>query len=174
MWTNRPYPFLAHGGSGVAAAMEPVQNLGALAGLHCCQPANWTRVLNARPNLIHFDGREGCMDDLLQHKSAIREHVARGGYLGWGLWPTDNSRPVFEPKPMEYYLSKAARDLSFVDASVGLIFRRSILTGACGSAGLTSAQEQRMASDLEAMSMGIRHRYWIAATVADDPDHPLS
>ena len=155
------------------AAMEPVQNLGALAGLHCCQPANWTRVLDARPNLIHFDGREGCMEDMLLHKSAIREHVARGGYLGWGLWPTDDPAPVFEPKPMEYYLSQAARDLSFVDASVGLIFKRSILTGACGSAGLTAAQEQRMAADLEALSMGIRRRYWIAATVMDEPRSSL-
>ena len=156
------------------AAIEPVQQAGALAGIHCCARPNWTRVLAARPNLIHFDGREGAVDDAIEHRSAIREHVARGGYLGWGLWPTDAPAAGFDPKEMQYFLARAARELSFVDASVGLIFKRSMLTGVCGSAGLTAAQERELASDLEEMSMGIRRRYWIAATTDVDPDSPLT
>ena len=45
------------------AAIEPLQRLGALAGIQCCAAPNWTRVLDARPNLIHFDAREGHVDD---------------------------------------------------------------------------------------------------------------
>ena len=156
------------------AAIEPVQRAGALAGIHCCGRPHWTRVLDARPNLIHFDGREGAVDDVIEHRTAIREHVARGGYLGWGLWPTDAPATGFDPKEMQYFLARAARELSFVDASVGLIFKRSMLTGVCGGAGLTAAQEREMASDLEEMSMGIRRRYWIAAATDVDPDAPLT
>ena len=159
--------------------LEPVQALGAIAGLHSCAPPDWTRVLKARPNLIHFDGREGRLDDLIEHKSALREHVARGGYLGWGLWPTDfppggpGGQP-FDPKAMQYSLAKAAREIAFVDASMGAIFKRSFLSGVCGGAGLRPEQAARMGSDLEEMSMGIRKRYWIAATTDVDPDDPLT
>ena len=157
------------------AAIEPVQRIGALAGLHCCARPNWTRALDCRPNLIHFDGREGAVEDVLAHRRAIREHVARGGYLGWGLWPTDGAAAEpFDPREMQYFLARAARELSFVDASVGLIFKRSILTGVCGGAGLPAEQERQMAADLEELSMGIRRRYWIAATTDVDPDHPLT
>ena len=164
-----------HVGPVLRAAIEPVQRLGALAGIHCCGRPNWTRALDCRPNLIHFDGREGAVEDVIAHRRAIREHVARGGYLGWGLWPTDSaaSEP-FDSREMQYFLARAARELSFVDASVGLIFKRSILTGVCGAAGLTPEQEQRAAVDLEELSMGIRRRYWIAATTDVDPDHPLT
>ncbi len=161
------------------AALEPVQRLGALAGIHCCAAPNWTRALDCRPNLIHFDGREGAVEDAIVHRTAIREHVARGGYLGWGLWPTDaaaNGRPdpPFDPRAMQYFLARAARELSFVDASVGLIFKRSILTGVCGTSRLSAAQQRRVAADLEELSMGIRRRYWIAAATDVDPDHPLT
>lgn len=157
------------------AAIEPVQRIGALAGIHCCASPNWTRILDARPNLIHFDAREGHVDDVIEHHRAVREHVARGGYLGWGLWPTDGRGPLpFDSKDMQYFLAHKARDLSFVDASVGLIFKRSMLTGVCGGAGLDEATERQVARDLEDLSMGIRHRYWIAATTDVDPDSPLT
>ena len=155
-------------------ALAPVQELGAIAGLHACAPPNWTRALAARPNLIHFDGREGRLDDLLEHRSALREHVARGGYLGWGLWPTDAPSRPFDAKAMQYYLARAAREIAFVDASMGTIFKRSFLSGVCGGAGLTAAQAGLMAEQLEEMSMGIRRRYWIAETTDVDPDDPLT
>ena len=157
------------------AAIEPLQRIGALAGIHCCAAPNWTRVLDARPNLIHFDAREGHVDDVIEHHRAVREHIARGGYLGWGLWPTDGRGPLpFDSKDMQYFLANKARDLSFVDASVGLIFKRSMLTGVCGGAGLDANTERQVARDLEELSMGIRRRYWIAATTDVDPDSPLT
>ncbi len=157
------------------AAIEPVQRVGALAGFHCCASPNWTRILDSRPNLIHFDAREGHVEDVIEHHRAVREHVARGGYLGWGLWPTDGIGPLpFDSRDMQYFLANKARDLSFVDASVGLIFKRSMLTGVCGGAGLDETTERQVARDLEELSMGIRHRYWIAATTDVDPDAPLT
>jgi hypothetical protein len=156
------------------ASLEPIQRAGALAGIHSCQPPDWTQVLRARPNLIHFDAQEGRIDDFLEHRAAVREHVARGGYLGWGLWPTAAPETSFDPKAMEYYLARAAREISFVDSSMGQIFKRSMISGTCGAAGMTETQESQMANDLEALSMGIRQRYWIAATTDVDPDHPLT
>lgn len=157
------------------AAIEPVQRVGAIAGIHCCAAPNWTRTLDARPNLIHFDARDGHADDVILHHRAVREHVARGGYLGWGLWPTDGRGPMpFDSREMQYFLANKARDLSFVDASVGLIFKRSMLTGVCGGAGLDEATERQVAQDLEDLSMGIRHRYWIAESTDVDPDAPLT
>ena len=157
----------------LSAAMEPVQEAGAIAGLHCCQPPDWSRALRSRPTMIHFDATDGRVQDLIEHKSAIREHVSRGGYLGWGLWPTAGPQPdPFDSKAKQYFLANAARDLSFVDASVGLIFKRSLISGACGTVGLSATYEQQMAQDLEDLSMGIRKRYWIAATTDVDPDDP--
>ena len=156
------------------AALDPIQRADALAGIHSCQPSDWTQALRARPDLIHFDAQGGRIDDFLEHRTALREHVARGGYLGWGLWPTGEPSTSFDPKAMQYYLARAARAISFVDSSVGLIFKRSMISGSCGTAGLAEAQETQLASDLEALSMGIRKRYWIAATTDVDPDHPLT
>ena len=87
-----------------------------------------------------------------------------------------DGRPVapFDAKAMQYYLARAAREIAFVDASMGTIFKRSFLSGVCGGAGLTGPQAASMAEQLEDMSMGIRRRHWIAATTDVDPDDPLS
>ena len=155
-------------------ALAPIQATGALAGVHSCAPLDWTRALAARPHLIHFDGREAQLPHLLQHRSALREHVARGGFLGWGLWPTDAPDTPWDPRAVQSDLARAAREIAFVDASMGTVFKRSFLSGVCGSAGFSAAQEERMAAGLEEVSMGIRRRYWIAETTDTDPDHPLT
>ena len=156
------------------AAFEPLRRLDALAGLHCCQAANWSRALESRPDLLHFDAREGHVADFLEHTLALRDHVGRGGYLGWGIWPTDRPPERFDAKAVEYHLHEVGRQIAFIDVSVGDLFKRSVLTGVCGTAGLAAADEERLAQDLETLSMGIRRRFWIAATVEDDPDHPLT
>ncbi len=158
----------------LAAAFQPVQDTGALAGVHCCQSANWTRALDARPDLIHFDAREGHIEDALEHLTALRNHIGRGGYMGWGLWPTDRPAQGFDARAMQYHVGAMARQIAFIDASMGLVFKRSVVSGVCGTAGLSGEQEARMAQDLEDLSMGIRKRYWIAASVDVDPDHPLT
>ena len=80
--------------------------------------------------------------------------------------------PLAQMEPEIKRLAKAAREIAFVDASMGANFKRSFLSGVCGSASFTAEQEERMASSLEEMSMGIRKRYWIAATTDVDPDDP--
>ena len=146
----------------IRAALAPLQQCGAIAALHCCQPADWTRVLEAQPDLIHFEALPERIDDLLAHGAALREHLRRGGLLGWGVWPTGGGRP-FDVGAAAESLAQAAAALAPGNGGPAPVLEHSMVTGVCGAAGLTTAQEERMAADLASLAAGLRTRWGIRA-----------
>lgn len=141
------------------AAFTPVKRTGGLAGLHCCAPANWTRALSAEPDIIHFDATPSGLERLLDHREALRTHLARGGGFGWGVWPTDDTSPPVSLSAERTALLAAANALT--DASIGVadLFRRSTLTGVCGTAGFTGEGEHLLAANLQALAASLREQF---------------
>ena len=140
------------------AAFAPVRAEGALVGVHCCATPDWTRALKSRPDLVHFDATPGHADAALAHAPALRAHLARGGYLGWGIWPTDDVSPPYDAAAAERSLAAAVRALATAAVGPQQIVTRSIVSGVCGAAGLGVEAAGRMAADLEALSTAVRDR----------------
>ena len=140
------------------AAFTPVKQAGGLAGLHCCAPANWTRALAAEPDIIHFDATPSGLDRFLDHREALRAHLARGGGFGWGVWPTDAAAPPFNLSTGRTALLAAADALTDTPAGVAGLLRRSTLTGVCGTAGFSGEREHQLAANLQALAASLREQ----------------
>lgn len=141
------------------AAFTPVAREDGLAGVHCCAPADWSRVLEAEPAIIHFDATPAGLERFLGHRPAVRAYLARGGALGWGVWPTDDASPPFEAAAARATLVEAAGSLVDSPDQVAEVLRRSTLTGVCGTAGFTADREQQLAADLRTLSAQLRKQF---------------
>ncbi|MCY3888012.1 MAG: hypothetical protein OXG19_10005, partial [Chloroflexi bacterium] len=139
-------------------AFTPVKRAGGLAGLHCCASANWTRALAAEPDIIHFDATPSGLGRFLDHREALRAHLARGGGFGWGVWPTDAAAPPFNLSAGRTALLAAADALADAPTGVASLLRRSTLSGVCGTAGFTSEREEQLAANLQALAASLREQ----------------
>ena len=140
-------------------AFTPVKRAGGLAGLHCCASANWTRALAAEPDIIHFDATPFGLGRFLDHREALRAHLARGGGFGWGVWPTDAAAPPFNLSAGRTALLAAADALADAPTGVASLLRRSTLSGVCGTAGFTSEREDQLAANLQALAASLREQF---------------
>ena len=70
--------------SSALASLEPH----AVTGLHCCGEADWRAVLQAGPQILSLPISAGA----IAHAGAIGAHLDRGGWIAWGVVPTD--RPI--------------------------------------------------------------------------------
>jgi len=141
------------------AAFAPVARDSGLPGLHSCAPIDWSCVLNARPAIIHFDATPTAIDHLLSHRETIRSHLACGGALGWGVWPTDDASPPYNATTARAALVDAADAIAQSPGQIADILRCSTLTGVCGTAGFSATREKRLAADLAVFSSELRERY---------------
>src|SRR5271170_6282286 len=70
----------------LASAMEDARVRGAYAGLHCCAARPFTRMYQARPDILSFDAHEGL--DLFLSDSHVLDFVHQGGIVAYGIVPT--------------------------------------------------------------------------------------
>lgn len=109
--------------SGALAAVEST----ALAGVHCCGDGDWAAILATGPGLLSLPVR----DDLVRVAGYISAFLDQGGWIAWGVIPTD--RPVGTSAD-RYWRDLAALWCSLVESGVDPVQlrRQAIVTPACG------------------------------------------
>lgn len=124
----------------------------AFAGLHCCENTDWSMVLESGIDIISFDAYS-YFDKVLLYADSLRDFLARGGIMAWGLVPTAD--------PAQLHAESTETLLGKWHSRVGQLARRgidvervaaqSLITPSCG-AGLLSTQDAelvlRLLSDL--------------------------
>ena len=115
-------------------------------------------MLESGPDLLHLDARPETIAQIWKHRAALQAHLGRGGLIGWGLWPTHPPIPPFDSDAAQRFLLEAVRRLALPEIDIPAIFRRSIVSGSCGTAGLSAEEEERLACDLAAVAAGLRGR----------------
>ncbi|HCJ10045.1 MAG TPA: hypothetical protein DHW14_02620 [Clostridiales bacterium] len=121
--------------------------LDAVWGVHCCDNTDWEFILSSPVRFVSFDAYAHGSRVVLYPK-AVKDFLAAGKVLLWGIVPTDPDRLGSEDAE-----SLARRCLGLLETLVGRgvpedsLVRQSMVTPACGLAGL-SVEEARRAMRL--------------------------
>ncbi|MBX7099179.1 MAG: hypothetical protein K1X89_15820 [Myxococcaceae bacterium] len=128
-----------------------VKATGAVVGLHCCGNTHWSRVLALGIDLLSFDVR--CsLDALLDERAALHHYLFHGGALALGIVPTEPDA-VYRVGELVEALEVSLASSHFEPHRV---LANAWLTPACGLAGHTEAQADRVFAELAQAQAALR------------------
>jgi hypothetical protein len=67
--------------------VDAIHTDGGLAGIHVCANTDWSLVLESGADIVNFDAY-AYFDRFILYGDPIREFLAAGGMLAWGIVPT--------------------------------------------------------------------------------------
>jgi hypothetical protein len=130
-------------------------------GIHCCGNTDWSLLLKAPIDVLSFDSY-GFFESLRLYGPALAHYLDRGGWLAWGLVPTnedfqsetsDNLWRRFQAQ-----VTQLAQDLNW---GLKEILAQSLLTPACGTGYMSQDDARRVLTTLR--ELGVRGQEWLAA-----------
>ena len=139
-----------------AAATGPVT-----LGTHCCGNTDWSLLLSAPLDIISFDSH-GYFESLRLYGPVLSAFLARGGWLAWGLVPTNED---FHHETVDTLWQTFQEQVTHMSADLHLapkdILSQAILTPACGTGFMSSEAARRVLTTLAELSK--RAQEWLAA-----------
>ena len=130
-------------------------------GIHCCGNTDWSLLLNAPIDILSFDSH-GFFESLRLYDRALSDYLARGGWLAWGLVPTNEDFQHETPDTLWRRFQAQVTQLA-EDVHWGLkeILTQSLLTPACGTGYMSQEDARRVLTTLK--ELGIRGQEWLAS-----------
>jgi len=130
-------------------------------GVHCCGNTDWSLLLKAPLDILSFDSY-GYFENLRLYAGALSTFLARGGWLAWGLVPTNEDIQTETPDTLWRRFQAQVSRLS-EDLGRGLqdILNQSLLTPACGMGYLSRERGRGVLASLKELSL--RGQEWLAA-----------
>jgi len=122
--------------------INAVQAKGAAVGVHCCGNMDWSLLARTDVDIMSFDAYF-YGEKLALYPKEIDAHLAKGGYLAWGIVPTAGHTAGETPADNETVdsLQKKLGDLLALFVGKGVdedhLRNRMILTPSCGMGTLT-------------------------------------
>jgi hypothetical protein len=130
-------------------------------GIHCCGNTDWSVLLQVPIDILSFDSY-GYFDSLRLYAHALSQYLARGGWLAWGLVPTNED---FQHETTETLWQRFQAEVTRLAADVHLGFKeilaQSILTPACGMGYMSPAAGRGVLTTLA--DLHGRGQEWLAA-----------
>jgi hypothetical protein len=130
-------------------------------GIHCCGNTDWSLLLDAPIDILSFDSY-GFFESLRLFDRALMDYLTRGGWLAWGLVPTNED---FQHETTDNLWQRFQAQATELAATVhwGLkeILSQSLLTPACGTGYMSQDDGRRVLTTVK--ELGIRGQEWLAA-----------
>ncbi|MBF0506371.1 MAG: hypothetical protein HQL09_06005 [Nitrospirae bacterium] len=118
--------------------VSAVHDAGGISGVHCCGRADWPLVMESGAQIINFDAYE-YFDTLAIYHGQLKNFLAGGGYLAWGIVPTSDAIGAVDDVQLIELLRSHFEEL-FRHLPPGLVQENILLTPSCGTA-LRSIEE---------------------------------
>jgi len=139
---------------------EAIHADGGLAGIHVCANTDWSLVLDSGVDIVNFDAY-AYFDRFILYGSQIRDFLAAGGFLAWGIVPTLEPEKI-ERETVESLFAGMQARLEQVEA-LGIdrrdILRQSFITPSCGVGSLSLDLAKRVLALTRALSAKIREEF---------------
>lgn len=128
----------------LGAVFEAVHRMGGLAGVHSCDAVDWSILFESDLEVVNFDAYN-YFSSIIPFTSSLKDFFDRGGSLAWGLVPTLNDRALEEDEDsLLRILEGEWSELIGRGIARDTLFRRCLITPACGTGLLDRALAERI------------------------------
>ncbi len=120
-----------------------VAERGGIPGVHCCGNTDWGLLMETSARVINFDAVD-YMDTMAIYGPQVNRFLSRGGVLSWGA--VSNTPRIEKETASEVIerIKSGMRSLEAVGVDRDALAARIMVTPACGCAGLTQAQAEKV------------------------------
>ena len=137
--------------------------IGASSGLtfiHCCANTDWPLLLETGANAISFDAYE-YVDRVALYPEEIKNYLAKGGILAWGIVPTSNDKITREtPESLLERLEASMELLVQKGIDKELLVRQALITPSCATGAMTVPLAETVFQYTKRISTTMRQRYF--------------
>jgi methionine synthase II (cobalamin-independent) len=134
-----------------------VKSKGALVGSHCCGNTDWSLMVEAGVDIINFDAYV-YMDTIGLYAESLAEFLDRGGYLAWGIVPSQSLDVRPSPEELLEMIVKGIDGLSDKGVSRDKLLKNLVLTTSCGLGTLTEEEAEAALRELKGLRELVRER----------------
>lgn len=142
----------------LGAIVSAITGAGGMAGVHCCDAVDWSILFELDLAVVSFDAYN-YFSSVVPFAGLLKEFLNRGGALAWGLVPTLNERALAEDADtLLEVLDGEWSELTGRGIPRELLFRRCLITPACGTGLLEKPLAERIYSLAADLSRKLRRR----------------
>lgn len=122
--------------------VSSIQEVGAIAGIHCCGKADLALIMKSGIKILSFDAYD--YSELLNiYQSEIKHFLENGNYLAWGIVPTSEIIQHLEEKHIISLMNNALKTI-YKNIPQELVRSNILLTPACGTASRSIGESTRI------------------------------
>ncbi len=132
-----------------------VKAAGALVGSHCCGNTDWSLMVEAGVDIINFDAYV-YMDTIGLYAESLAPFLDRGGYLAWGIVPSQSLEVRPRPQELLENLRQGIDALSDKGVSREKLRTNLLLTTSCGLGTLGVGEAESALAELKTLSALVR------------------
>ncbi|MFO8057005.1 MAG: hypothetical protein R6V10_06900 [bacterium] len=134
--------------------IEPLQEAGAVVGMHCCGNTDWGLIMQSKLDVLNFDAYN-FGSTLAIYAEDVQSFLQKGGWLATGIIPTSEDIDKEDQGSLEEKLDHWIEQMGKAGVDRSLLRQRIIITPACGLGTLTEKQAEKTYSILS----GLRKSY---------------
>ncbi len=132
---------------------------GALCGIHCCANTDWGLVLSTKVRYLSFDAYDYA-DSLLLYHGEVRDFLARGGKIAFGIVPTTSEGIAREtPGTLADRMGAILDRFEAKGIRRDALARAALVTPACGLGTLSEEDAERAIGLTAGLSELLRARH---------------
>lgn len=139
--------------------VEAIHLEGGLAGIHVCANTDWSLVLESGVDIINFDAH-AYFDRFILYGQQIRDHLAAGRFLAWGIVPTLEPEVIRIETVDSLYrgCQERFRRIEALGVDPAALRAGSFITPSCGMGSLNLELAKRVLALTRGLSERIRQR----------------
>jgi methionine synthase II (cobalamin-independent) len=137
--------------------IDAVHGQGAMAGVHVCANTDWSLLLDSEVDIVNFDAH-GYFDKLILYAEPLKEFLASGRFLAWGLVPTLRPEQI-EAATVDTLWQDwedKTRQLAEMGIDPAAVQTQSFITPSCGTGSLTPELSRKVLELTRGLSRRIR------------------
>jgi hypothetical protein len=124
------------------ATVSSIKGTGGISAIHCCGKADWKMVMECGIDVVNFDAYD-YFENFQIYSDALVSFLERGGYIAWGIVPTDENIKNVNLNDLKDRFVKQINELSEKLGSDDFV-DRIIMTPSCGAGSLGEEDAEKV------------------------------
>ncbi len=138
--------------------IDAVHADGALAGIHCCGNTEWSILIDAGVDIVNFDAFE-FGETIAMYPDHVKAHLARGGFLAWGVVPTSTAIREQTVESLAAQLENVMDNLAAKGIDKKVIAEQALIMPSCGTGSMDSEDAEKVFDLTNKLSKFMKQKY---------------